>query len=101
MPAAPPVTRTTLSLIRSPVHASRGRREACPPKPSPPRPSSPEGRGGRKKNRTQFLLLYSPLSLWERGVRGVRASEGRSVVRAKTFGAELPTASPPAPPPSP
>jgi hypothetical protein len=57
----------------------------CPPKPSPPRPSSPRGERREKDRKQQdenpketFSFLVPPLSLWERGVRGVRASKGRT-----------------------
>jgi hypothetical protein len=33
----------------------------------------------REKKTKEGAFSYSPLSLWERGVRGVRASEGRTV----------------------
>src|SRR5918999_747137 len=54
-------------------------RGVCPPKPSPPRPSSPRRRGGRKRRnypKGLFFLALFPSLPWERGVRGVRASEG-------------------------
>ncbi len=58
-------------------------------RPSPPRPSSPRGRGGGKKRYTGSLS-FSPLSPWERGAGGVRASEGSPV----------PVFIPPIPPPA-
>ncbi len=50
-------------------------RAACPPKPSPPLPLLSR-RERREKEKTFGSSSFSPLSLWERGAGGVRASQG-------------------------
>jgi hypothetical protein len=42
----------------------------------------------REKNRNTDLFSCSPLSLWERGARGVRASEGTPLHLAEGRGGE-------------
>jgi len=52
----------------------------CPPKPSLPWPLSPRGREGNKKEQGKTLFLsFSLLSLWERRVGVVRASQGTTL----------------------
>src|SRR6185295_14727805 len=47
---------------------------------SPHLPGPPLPRGEEGERKPGMLLLCSPLSPWERGVRGVRASQGRTTV---------------------
>ncbi len=52
--------------------------------PHLPYPSSPRGRGGKKEEACGFSS-FSPLSLWERGAGGVRASKGRTLKNSETL----------------
>src|SRR5918999_1387075 len=64
-------TRWAKNLTSIPLYPSARPCLRGPHLPDPPLPEGEEGERQMKK-----FVFFSPLSLWERGARGVRASEG-------------------------